>query len=336
MAQSNTPSLIRAMLRPDFYPHPATSPVQLLQTHISYVLLTGDYAYKVKKPVDLGFLDFSTLDRRRHFCFEELRLNARGAPGLYLEVTPITRDGGGFRLDGPGETVEYAVKMRQFPQDSLCRAMLEKGVLADGHVLSLAATVARYHTGAATADDYVASFGTPPRLRDALDQNYRGTERFAGGPQTRLQFDETRAFTDQFLRERQELFLGRIRGGRVRECHGNLHLNNICSWEGNILLFDCIEFSEALRFVDTRTPPSPQWISRPGAGRISPTSSSTRMPSRPGTGRRSRLTSERRSTRFSQRRSPTTSRRWAARCGRPQPITSWHGTTRARGAGESY
>jgi hypothetical protein len=238
------------MLRPEFYPHSTTGSVRLLQTHISYVLLTGEYAYKVKKAVDLGFLDFSTLDRRRHFCFEELRLNARGAPGLYLEVMPITLDADRFRLGGPGDPVEYVVKMRQFPQDSLCRAMLEKGVLAEGHVLSLAATVARYHSGAAS-DDRVASFGTPHRLRESLDQNYQGTERFVGGPQTRAHFDETRAFTDRFLREREELFLARLRGGHVRECHGDLHLNNICFWEGDVLLFDCIEFSEALRFVDT-------------------------------------------------------------------------------------
>ena len=250
MVQSETPSLIRAMLEPEFYPHPATDPIQLLQTHISYVLLTGEYAYKVKKPVELGFLDFSTPDRRRHFSFEELRLNSRGAPGLYLDVVPITQDGDWLRPGGRGDAVDYAVKMRQFPQDALCRAMLERRVLGEGHLLSLAATVARYHAGAAT-DDRVASFGKPQRLRDALDQNYRATERFVGGPQTRAQFDETREFTDRFLRDRKALLLARLRGGHVRECHGDLHLNNICFWDGNVLLFDCIEFSEALRFVDT-------------------------------------------------------------------------------------
>jgi aminoglycoside phosphotransferase family enzyme/predicted kinase len=249
MFNSETPSLILAMLRPEFYPH-ATSGIQLLQTHISYLLLTGAYAYKVKKPVDLGFLDFGTLDRRRHFCLEELRLNRRGAEGLYLDVVPIARDGGRFRLGGAGEPVEYAVKMRQFPQDSLCRTMLERGVLTDAHVLSLAATVARYHSGAAT-DDHIRSFGLPERLREGLEQNYAATERFVGGPQTRLQFDETRAFTDRFLRDREDLLLARVRGGHVRECHGDLHLNNISFWEDRILLFDCIEFSEALRFVDT-------------------------------------------------------------------------------------
>jgi aminoglycoside phosphotransferase family enzyme/predicted kinase len=250
MFDSQAPSLIRAMLRPEFYPHPTSDRIRLLQTHISYVLLTGDYAYKVKKPVDLGFLDFSTLDRRRHFCSEELRLNRRGAPGLYLGVVPVSQDGDHFQLGGAGEPVEYAVKMRQFAQDSLCRAMLEQGVLTDTHVLSLAATVARYHAGAAT-DGHISSFGTPQRLRDGLEQNYRATERFVGGPQTRLQFDETSGFTERFLREREDLLLARVRGGHVRECHGDLHLNNISFWEGSILLFDCVEFSEALRFVDT-------------------------------------------------------------------------------------
>src|SRR5512144_504562 len=118
MAAAELPDVIRQMLRKEFYPHPTADRIQLLQTHVSYILLTGDYAYKVKKPVDLGFLDFSTLDRRRHFCSEELRLNRRGAPGLYLGVVPVSQDGDHFRLGGAGEPVEYAVKMRQFAQDS--------------------------------------------------------------------------------------------------------------------------------------------------------------------------------------------------------------------------
>src|SRR5688500_9451359 len=133
MAASDVPDLVRQMLRPEFYPHPTRGGVRLHQTHISYVLLTGDFAYQVKKPVNLGFLDFSTLQRRRHFCNEELRLNARGAPGLYLAVVPITRHGERFRLEEAegfsGEVVEYAVKMRQFPQEALGRSMLEAGVL---------------------------------------------------------------------------------------------------------------------------------------------------------------------------------------------------------------
>jgi aminoglycoside phosphotransferase family enzyme/predicted kinase len=249
MVEADTPELIRAMLRPEFYPH-ATHGIRAVQTHISYVLLTGAYAYKIKKPVNLGFVDFSTLDRRRHFCREELRLNRRGAPGLYLDVIPVTRGLDGFRLGGPGEPVEYVVKMRQFPPESVGQEMLERGVLAPEDVLALATTVARYHAAAAT-DDRIASFGEPRRLREAIDQNYIATERFVGGAQTLTQLEQTRAFTDRFLSEREGLLQERARGGYVRECHGDLHLNNVSFWEGQVLLFDCIEFSEPLRFVDT-------------------------------------------------------------------------------------
>lgn len=115
MTESNLPPLVQKMLRPGFYPHPVTEPIGFVQTHISYVFLTGDYAYKAKKPMNFGFLDYSTLEKRQHFCLEELRMNQRGAPGLYLEVLPITQTGGEFELDGSGEAVEYVVKMRQFP-----------------------------------------------------------------------------------------------------------------------------------------------------------------------------------------------------------------------------
>ena len=140
--------------------------------------------------------------------------------------------------------------MRQFPQEALCRAMLEKGQLTEEIVLALVDAIARYHSAAAR-DGHVASYGTPQRLRAGLEQNYLATRRFVGGLQTQIQFDQTRAFTDRFLSDREELLLARVGGGRVRECHGDLHLNNICLWEGRVFLFDCIEFSEALRYVDT-------------------------------------------------------------------------------------
>src|SRR2546428_12368432 len=126
MDVSRLPPFVRAMLRPEFYPHPIEAPVLLVQTHISFVLLTGPFAYKVKKAVDLGFLDFSTLDRRLHFCQEELRLNARGAPGLYLDVLPIIETSAGqFELTGGGEAGEYAPPVRQIPPATPLRNPME-------------------------------------------------------------------------------------------------------------------------------------------------------------------------------------------------------------------
>ncbi|MFM5888010.1 MAG: adenylyl-sulfate kinase, partial [Dolichospermum sp.] len=129
MTQTNLPTFIQQMLQPGFYPHPVTEPIQLIQTHVSYVLLTGDYAYKLKKPVNFGFLDFSTLEKRQHFCHEELRLNQRGAGELYLEVIPITFSDEQYHLGGTGEAVEYAVKMRQFPQETLFSELFTNGNL---------------------------------------------------------------------------------------------------------------------------------------------------------------------------------------------------------------
>lgn len=250
MGENNLPPVIRQMLRPGFYPHPTSSRIILSQTHISYVLLTGPYAYKVKKPVNLGFLDFTTLERRRHFCEEELRLNCRGAPGLYVDVVAIAGTGEGVaRLGGEGPAVEYAVRMRQFPQEALLSSQLEAGLLGEADLEVLAGAVADYH--AAAPRDLTGRFGHPDDLRDAIRQDHDQSEQFVGRYQTRERLEETRTYAQRFFAERGPLIEERVRQGRVRECHGDLHLGNICRWEGRTLLFDCIEFNESYRWIDT-------------------------------------------------------------------------------------
>jgi hypothetical protein len=244
------PPLIRAMLSPAFYPHPTSDPIALTQTHISYLLLTGTYAYKIKKPVDLGFLDFTTLERRRHFCQEEVRLNQRGAPGLYLGAIPITPYERGFRLDGPeSAAVEYAVKMRQFDENGLFDRLVDSGRITDELIDRLARRVAEYHSGAATSAA-IAEFGRPERIQEVINGNYRHTQRFVGSLQTPEQYQLTRTFTDRFFMDQRKVLEGRVAAGKIRECHGDLHLGNICFWERTIHLFDCIEFNELFRFVD--------------------------------------------------------------------------------------
>jgi len=250
MADVSIPALIEQMLQPGFYPHPVKEPIELIQTHVSYVLLTGDYAYKVKKPVNFGFLDFSTLDKRQYFCQEELRLNQRGAAELYLEVLPITQDGETYYLAGTGETVDYVLKMRQFPQDMLLSRLFEQGKVNDSRMEDLGRVVAQYHANAAT-NDYIRSFGEVPQARASIDENYEQTLSYIGGPQTQAQFDETKAYTDKLFAECGELFQSRIENNFIRECHGDLHLRNMClSEDGRLLLFDCIEYNEPFRFVD--------------------------------------------------------------------------------------
>jgi uncharacterized protein len=249
MTDSSLPPLIQQMMHPGFYPHGVIEPIQMIQTHISYVLLTGDYAYKLKKPVNFGFLDYSKLELRQHFCNEELRLNQQGAGEIYLEVLPITQNDTQFQLGGTGEPVEYTLKMRQFPEDALFLSLFERGKLTETLMEELGRVVAQFHAKAAT-NDYIKTFGEPAQVRKAFDENYEQTEKYIGGPQTQAQFDETKNYGERFFSEYRELLNSRIKDNWIRECHGDLHLRNICLLDDKILLFDCIEFNEPFRFVD--------------------------------------------------------------------------------------
>lgn len=249
MTSTTLSPLVQQMLQPDFYPHAVTEPIQLIQTHVSSVFLTGEFVYKLKKPVNFGFLDFSTLEKRQHFCQEELRLNQRGAAELYLEVLPITQTGEKFTLNDSGEVVDYVVKMQQFPQETLLSAMYDRGELTEQHLIELAKVLAKFHQNAPT-NEYILGFGEVAQIRQAIDENYTQTVNYIGVAQTQQQFDETKAYTDKLFAERAALFQSRVQGKFIRECHGDLHLRNICFWNDKILLFDCIEFNEPFRFVD--------------------------------------------------------------------------------------
>jgi aminoglycoside phosphotransferase family enzyme/gluconate kinase len=252
------PPLIQSMLRPEFYFHPVVEPIQLIQTHISYVLLTGEYAYKIKKPVNFGFLDFSTLEQRRHFCQEELRLNRRLSPKLYLAVLPIAatphQHSLPFRLlpaleSSRADIVEYTVQMRQFSQDTLFSRMLAKGELSAAHMRTLGECVASFHLSART-DEEVRRFGSPEMIRTVVEENYMAMIPYLDRIQTSNQFQQTRAFMDRFLGEHADWFRQRQEQGKIRECHGDLHLNNVCLYEDQIQIFDCIEFNEKFRNID--------------------------------------------------------------------------------------
>ncbi len=249
MTDTALPTVIQQMLQPGFYPHPTQDPIQLIQTHISYVFLTGEYAYKVKKPMNFGFLDYSTLEKRQHFCQEELRLNHRGAPQIYLDVLPVTQQGDQIALGGEGSPVEYVLKMQQFGQTGLFSRLLAEGSLTEEIMVRLGQTVAAYHAKT-ESNDYIRSFGKVDQVRLAFDENYAQSEGYIGRAQTQVQFDETKAFTDKYFETHEDRFVARIRAFKIRECHGDLHLGNICLWHDQLLLFDCIEFNEPFRFVD--------------------------------------------------------------------------------------
>jgi uncharacterized protein len=250
MSEFTLPALIGQMLSPEFYPHPVTEPIELMQTHASYVLLTGNFAYKLKKPVNFGFLDYSTVEKRQHFCTEEIRLNQRGAKELYLEVLPIAKRGDNYAFGNAGEVVDYAVKMVQFPQAALLSNMFEAGTIGNPDIEEMGQVVAEFHANAQTSE-YISSFGTASRIRESIDNNYNQTAKYIDRAQTQAQYTETKAYTDRFSIEHAELFQERVNSGFIHECHGDLHLRNICRWHDKILLFDCIEFNEPFRFVDT-------------------------------------------------------------------------------------
>jgi uncharacterized protein len=249
------PDLIQQMLQPEFYPHEVQEPVQLLQTHISYVLLTGEFAYKIKKPTNFGFLDFTTLEKRHYFCQEELRLNQRLSPDLYLAVKAIAKAGDRYRFtietsDPSVESiVEYAVQMHEFPQEGLFSHLFQAGKLTPEMIRQLGVIVAEFHAIADTSSD-IQNYGSRTAVQRVDANNFSISEAFIGRSQTQQQYDETRAFTTQFFEHHADWFTQRQMDGKIRECHGDLHLNNVCLYQNKIQVFDCIEFSQDFRNID--------------------------------------------------------------------------------------
>jgi len=221
----------------------------IVETHISYVLLGGTHAYKVKKAVNLEFLDFSTLEARRSYCHEELRLNRRLAPSIYLEVVAITGPLDAPVLEGTGPPLEYAVKMRQFDQDGLLSRVIARDELTSERVDEIAAVVASFHTGAERAGCDVP-YGDPEQVIEPARQNFHQVLDVVRDPADRMTLERLSAWTQDEAGRRLESFRSRKREGFVRECHGDLHLGNIALIDGKVTLFDCIEFNPSMRVVD--------------------------------------------------------------------------------------
>ncbi|MGE0605682.1 MAG: AAA family ATPase [Pirellulales bacterium] len=245
------PPLIAGMLDPAVYPH-AAGPVEIIETHISWLLLTGPYAYKIKKPVDLGFLDFSTLARREHFCREELRLNRRYAPRLYEAVVPIGGTPDRPRLEQPGQPIEYAVRMVQFPSDCRLDHVLQSGRLTSEHIDGLAAELARQHAVAAvsSADN---AFGEPAAVWQVVANNLEQMQRRANDSQDQQRLQQLALWSQREFERRKADFALRKQQGSIRECHGDLHLANMVLLENRVTLFDCLEFNDNLRWIDTQS-----------------------------------------------------------------------------------
>ena len=239
---------IQALLRPEVYDHPV-SRLTVVETHVSWVILTGDYAYKIKKPVDLGFLNFSTLEKRRFYCEEELRLNRRLAPQLYLAVIAVTGDPRHPCLGGRGPALEYAVKMRQFDPAQQFDHLLENGRLPVEDIDRVARRVSVFHDQAAvaTAD---TPFGSPAAVWRPVAKNHEQIRPLLEDAAVVTRLDALQDWFENQRRELAESFQRRKEQGFVRECHGDLHLANIARFEGEVVIFDCLEFNEHLRWID--------------------------------------------------------------------------------------
>ncbi len=251
MASTDQPPLIRGLLQAGAYCHPVER-ISLLETHISWVFLTGTYAYKLKKPVNLGFLDFTSLERRHQLCEEELRLNRRFGSDLYLAVLPVTGTEAEPRMGGSGPPLEYAVQMRQFDQGALLPAALARGQIGAPQIEAFAEQLARFHAEAAMADSH-GDFGTAKAVREPVLANFRSLlERrpIPLPPPLLADLEELRHWSDHTYERCEPLFRQRLAGGRVRECHGDLHLGNLVLRHGRIEAFDCLEFAPALRWID--------------------------------------------------------------------------------------
>ncbi len=246
MLQDDQTRLIEALRNAALY---GASEVRLLETHISYVLLTGDYAFKIKKAIRLNFLDFSTLEARRFYCVRELELNRRFAPHLYLQVVPITGTADRPEIAGSGPPIEYAVKMRQFPQDALLGAMLARGALTHAHLDDLAARLSSFHDLAERIDPAVP-FGTAAAVRALAMENFTDIDALLGDADDRTDLAALCAWTDWEHHALGPVFDGRRNDGFVRACHGDLHLGNIALVEGIVTMFDGIEFNERMRWGD--------------------------------------------------------------------------------------
>lgn len=247
MTTGNFPSFVEPLLKPGAYPHPAAE-IRLVQTHISYVFLAGDYVYKIKKPVDFGFLNFTTLEKRKYYCEQELILNRRLCPTIYLEVVAITGDRGAIGINGKGEVLEYAVKMRRLPEENMMPNIIAGGRLTAGMLDDIVDILVPFYEAAATGGE-IDQYGRASAVAANIDENFKQAEPYVGNQAlSKEEFAAIRRYTLDFL-GREELFAKRIRQGRIRECHGDLYSANICLGDA-VYIFDCIEFNKRFRYSD--------------------------------------------------------------------------------------
>jgi aminoglycoside phosphotransferase family enzyme/predicted kinase len=245
--------LIQALSRPTAYPFPVGQ-VEVHQTHISAVFLAGPYAYKIKKPVDMGFLNFSTLANRRHFCEQEVLLNRRLAPSVYLDVVPVTRTGDGVQVEGDGTVIEWAVKMKRLPEAATLEKRLQRGELTAESVARLARRIAAFHAQAQKGE-HISEFGRFEVIARNTRENFVQSKSQVGRTISAAVFERLKSLSEQWLERLRPLIEKRAAHGVPCDTHGDLHLDHVYLFPDqpppdDLVIVDCIEFNERFRFAD--------------------------------------------------------------------------------------
>lgn len=240
--------LLPFLLNPNSYPHRPRA-VRLVQTHASLVFIAPPFVYKIKKPVNFGFLNFSTLEKRRHFCEREVALNRRLSPGIYLGVVPIAKRNGRFAFGDADEVVEYAVKMRRLSERHFLDRLVERNEVAPGDLNRLVHVLKQFYASQQPTAE-IEAWGRIERLRISTDENFRQTREFIGQTLSRAAFETIRFYTGRFFKRHARLFAARVREKWIRDCHGDLHLEHIHVTPRALHIYDCIEFNDRFRYVD--------------------------------------------------------------------------------------
>ena len=240
--------LIQALSQASIYPHECTE-IEVLETHISWVILTGKYAYKIKKPVDFGFLNFTSLAHRKQYCEAELTLNARSAPDLYLGLIEICGSSQLPSLSGEGPAIEYAIKMNQFGKGQLFKELHLADRLTFEHIDALAEQVSEFHADVRSANKF-SEYGSPDQVYAPMQQNFEQIRNLISDKQQLNQLKQLEIWTESTFERLSPLLLKRKRAGFVRESHGDMHMGNITLFKHRVTLFDCIEFNEDFRWID--------------------------------------------------------------------------------------
>lgn len=240
---------LKSLSKSASYPVPTRS-VELVQTHVSWIFLTDTHAFKIKKPVNFGFLNFSTLDLRRFYCNEELHLNRRLSPDIYEGVIALHETEGGASFNGNGPIIDYAVMMKRLPAERMLDKLVDRGHVTFADMTNIANVISRFHSEAETSQQ-ISRFGTLEQILFNWTENLQQMLTFQDSTLPAEERKTIQAWVTGFADTNHELFDRRIREGYIRDCDGDLHLENICLVDDKVYIFDCIEFNERFRFCDT-------------------------------------------------------------------------------------